>query len=88
MADIRSEPYAEWLEEALRDLVGLRPVSIGMVVLLPDGHTATNYWQADGADRWAMIRSIAQDSLVDWIRANADTIQEILDGEEDSDADA
>ena len=83
MADIRREPYAEWLEEALRDLVGLRPVSIGLVVLLPDGTTGTNYWQADGADRWAMIRSIAQDCLVDWVRVNADKIQEILNGEED-----
>lgn len=83
MADIRSEPYAAWLEGALPELVDMHPVSIGIVALLPDGGSATNYWEVNNADRWAMIRSIAQDCLVDWVRVNADKIQEILDGEED-----
>ena len=83
MPDIRKQPYSEWLENSLREMVGFKPESIGIVVLLPGNHSATTYWETDNADRWAMIRSIAQDNLLDWVRINADKIQEILNGEED-----
>jgi hypothetical protein len=87
MADIRSEPYAEWLEETLHELVEMHPVRMTIVAIMEDGTTGTAYFNAENASRAQMIRAIAQDSVLDFIRVNADLIGEILRGEEDEEAD-
>lgn len=87
MADIRREPYAEWLEGMLREMVGLHPTSILIATINEDDSTGTAYFNTGIEDRWLMVGSILLDLLVNWMRRNADTIQEILDGEEDNDAD-
>lgn len=82
MSDIRKEPYAEWLEGTLRELVDLHPTSIGVIVINEDSSTGTAYFNIRNRERWAMIQAILQDNLMDFIRVNADMISEILDGEE------
>lgn len=79
MKDIRKESYAEWLEGTLRELVDLRPKSIGIVAINEDGSTGTAYFNIRNRERWTMVQAILQDNLIDFILANADVISGILD---------
>ena len=84
MPDIKAQPYAEWLEECLRQLVDMQPASIGIVAIMPDGSTGTNYFNADNRDRLIMCESIQMDSLTEMIRVNAAALRELLlEDEED-----
>lgn len=83
MSDITKEPYAKWLEAALRGLVDLHPKSIGITAILPDGMTATNYFEVDNHDRVTMCEAIMVDYLSELIRVNAPSIKAILDSAEE-----
>lgn len=82
MNDIKAQPYSQWLEECLRILVDLQPASIGIVTIMPDGSTGTNYWNADNRDRLIMCESIQLDSITELIRVNAQELRELLLEEE------
>ena len=81
MSDIRKEPYAEWLEDTLRELVDLHPMSIGIVAINEDGSTGTAYFNIRNKERWAMVQAILQDNVIDFIQVNSDIIRNMLDGE-------
>lgn len=83
MSDITKEPYAAWLEDALREMVAMRPSTIGIITIMPDGSTGTRYFNAVNRDRLIMCESIGIDYLEELIRANAEGIRQIIDGEED-----
>lgn len=87
MSDIRTQPYAEWLEDALREMVDLRPATIGIVTIMTDGSTGTRYFNADNRDRMVMCEAINIDYLDELIRVNADRLRQILDGEDDEQTD-
>ena len=82
MTDITKEPYAEWLEASLRVLAELKPETIGIVSIMPDGSTGTHYYMADNRDRVTMVEAILVDNLEELLRANADSIRAILNEEE------
>ena len=81
--DYTTKPYAQWLEEVLPQMVELDPVSIGLVMILPDRTTGTVYFNADRNDMEVMRRAIGDDSVMEFISVNADIIARILSGEED-----
>jgi len=81
--DYKTKPYARWLEEVLPQMIEFDPVSIGIVMILPDGTTGTVYYNADRRDMAIMRQAIDDDSLADFLRMNADIIAKILSGEED-----
>ena len=83
MADIKSQPYAEWLEASLRELVELHPRTIGIVCIMPDGTSGTQYYNADNRDRTVMCEALQIDNLEDLLRVNADYLRQMLLGEED-----
>ena len=83
MADITQQPYAEWLEASLRELVDLHPRTIGIVCIMPDGSTGTQYFNADNRDRTVMCEALQIDSLEELIKANADYLRALILGEED-----
>ena len=83
MSDITKQPYSEWLEESLRELVEMEPQTIGIVTILPDGSTGTHYFQADNRDRLIMCESIMLDYLEALIEVNADHLRELLLGEDE-----
>ena len=87
MSDITKEPYAAWLEDALREMVAMRPSTIGIITIMPDGSTGTMYFNSDNRDRLIMCEAIGIDYLVEWIRVNADGIRQSLDGEDDEQTD-
>ena len=83
MKDITAQPYSEWLEESLQEMVKYDPQTIGIVFTLKDGTTGTLYYEADNRDRLIMCESIMLDYEEEFIRANAKEIKEILEGEGD-----
>lgn len=64
-------------------MVELDPVSIGLVMIMPDGITGTCYFNADREDIEIMKLAISDDSLMEFFKANADVLSMILSGEED-----
>ena len=80
MTDIKAQPYAEWLEEVLRQLVDLSPRAIGIVVVMPDGSTGTQYYNSDMRDLTIMRESIMIDYLADLVEVNAGYLRKLLKG--------
>lgn len=78
MKDITKQEYAEWLEDALREMVELEPETIGIVLIMPDGTTGTQYYNADNRDRLIMMEALMIDYLDDLIQVNADHLRELL----------
>lgn len=87
MSDITKQPYAEWLDDALRQMVEMHPATIGIITIMPDGSTGTRYFNSDNRDRLIMCEAIGIDYLEELIRANAEGIRQIIDGEEDEQGD-
>ena len=83
MSDITAQPYAEWLEAALHELVELHPQTIGIITILPDGTTGTQYYNADNRDRLIMCEALQIDMLDNLLRVNADHLRDMLNGEEE-----
>lgn len=78
MKDITKQEYAEFLEEALREMVELEPETIGIVLIMPDGTTGTQYYNADNRDRLLMMEALMIDYLDSLIEVNADHLRELL----------
>lgn len=85
MADIKEEPYAEWLEGVLREMLDLEPQSIAVVMLMHDGTRGAAYWNADDIDLAVMMDAIAEDKYLGWIRKNKEELLEALNEEGDDD---
>ena len=81
MKDITKQEYAEWLEDALREMVELEPETIGIVLIMPDGTTGSRYYNADNRDRLVMMETLMIDYLDDLIQVNADHLRDLLMGE-------
>ena len=85
MSDITQQPYSEWLEDSLRELVELHPATIGIITIMPDGTTGTQYYNADNRDRLIMCEALHIDMLDNLLRINADHLRELLEEEGDND---
>ena len=83
MADITKENYAEWLEEALRNLFKYKPTSIAIVAVNDgDGTSATTYFNCDAGMLAYIAGVIQQDGLFQRIENNREWLKELLeDGE-------
>lgn len=80
MPDIKAQPYAEWLEASLRQLVDLHPRSIGIITIMPDGTTGTHYYNYDLRDLTIMREAIMIDYLADLVEVNAGYLRKLLEG--------
>ena len=76
-------PYAKWLEDTLKELYNLYPVSISMQMIGADGNAYTCYSNVTPNDRAIMIDAMQEDGVFDMIRSNKDLVNEILNGEEE-----
>jgi hypothetical protein len=80
MTDIKAQPYAEWLESVLRQLVDMNPQAIGIVAIMPDGSTGTQYYNCDLRDLTIMREAIMIDYFADLLEANSDYLRKLLEG--------
>ena len=58
------------------------PTSIAMEMRDANGRTYTCYWNCSRDDRACMIGGMEDDDMLDFLAVNADTIMEILNGED------
>lgn len=82
MDEVIVKPYAHWLEDTLRELFDIDPVSIAMEMIDADGQLYTCYWNTSRDGRAQMIGGMQDDDLLDLLRNNRDAILEILNDEE------
>lgn len=83
MEDITKQEYSAWLEESLKNVLEFKPSSICIVATAEDGTTKTGYYNATGQDKAVFAANILSDVVMDIIKANADVIKGILDGDSD-----
>lgn len=83
------EKYAEWLEEAIGEIVERQPDAISVCAILPGGEVLTGYFNCGYQDKVIMGHYITADATMDSILVNADKIvaaaQQQEEGEEDDD---
>lgn len=76
--DYQNKPYSKWLDDMIIKLFDMDPESIAIVTINKDGTTATTYFNMHNGDRVTAMRAIAQDSMLEYVRLNADLIINLL----------
>ena len=76
--DYQNKPYSKWLDDMIIELFDMDPASIAIVAINKDGTTATTYFNMHNGDRATAIRSMLQDSILEYVRLNADLIVDLL----------
>ena len=83
MEDITKQEYSAWLEESISTVLKLKPASICICAQREDGITFTGYYNATAQDKAVFAHNIQSDVVMDIIKANADAIKGILEGDSD-----
>lgn len=68
--NVYSQPYAKWLEQALKELVGFPVKSICLNAVTASGDTYTNYYQISMRDKIVIAGILQQDAMLDTMAAN------------------
>lgn len=63
-------PYAEWLEQALHDVIALPVDGISLTVILKGGEAYTNYYNINMMNKLTIAGLIQQDAMLDSMAAN------------------
>lgn len=83
MSDLAKLPYAEWLEQALRNIIGTPVESIAIITQYKGGDICTGYYECSVSDKILFAGYLQQDATLDALRANGLVPDE--DDEEDTD---
>lgn len=76
-------PYAQWLDDTMMQLLEINPVCITINAITDDGEVLSGYWNCNANSRAIIMDAMRNDSLLEYIEDNKDTILEILNGEEE-----
>jgi hypothetical protein len=68
--NLNNIPYAQWLENALRELIDLPVKSICIFATTENGDIYNNYHNITMADKLVMAGIIQQDAMLDTMIAN------------------
>ena len=67
--NIYDMPYAEWLEQTLRDISVLPVKGITLMGVLDGGEIYTNYYNISIADKLLISGTVSQDATLDMLAA-------------------
>ena len=81
--DFNNLPYAGFLEEFVRELVDLDPVSIGVCAILSDGRVLTGYHDASPQDKAMFAYHMRSDAMFDELENNAEWLRSIINGDDE-----
>lgn len=81
--NITDMPYAQWLEETLRDISTLPVTGIAILGVLEGGEAYTTYYNTTMADKLFLSGLINQDATLDMLAAQG--IIEYTDEDEEDD---
>ena len=76
-------PFAEWLEDTIKNLVESNPKHICVTAILPDETVGTAYWMCDARDKAILAHNIQADVTLDIIEANIGEIKRMLEEAEE-----
>lgn len=85
--NITDMPYAQWLEETLRDISTMPVEGIAILGVLNGGETYTAYYNVPMADKLLLSGLINQDATLDMLAAQG-VIKYADEDEEDADGEA
>lgn len=93
MSDVKKTPYAEWLEGMIRQIMEVKPVRMGIVMVAEDGVVLTGYYgDRSHQDIAAMAWHLNMDAIWETVSVNADKLlimgQDLMESEEDDGDDA
>ena len=83
VTDWRDKEYTEWLEQTVRGMVDIDPVSIALELVGKDGVVQTAYWRVSADDRARMMSAMVDDDRIEWLKVNRESVLEILNAEDD-----
>ena len=67
----------------MMQLLDFKPVTITINAITEDGEVLSSYWNCNANSRSIIMDAMRNDSLLEYIEDNKDTILEILNREED-----
>ena len=76
-------PYAQWLDDTMMQLLEINPVCMTINAITDDGEVLSGYWNCSANSRAIIMDAMRNDSLLEYIEDNKDTILKILNGEEE-----
>ncbi len=68
--NVFAQPYAKWLEQALKELVNFPVKGICLNAVTADGDTYTNYYKISMRDKIVIAGILQQDAMLDTMAAN------------------
>ena len=68
--DPSSLPYAEWLENSLRNLASKRVDSLCIMAVTEDSEVLTGYYNCSVSDKFLMSGYLNQDAMIETLQAN------------------
>ena len=82
--DVRRTPYAKFLEALVKSVVELKPEKIAVTAVMADGAVMTTvYGDCGPFDLMAMAANMQADAMMDIIKANAKSIIEAAEEDDD-----
>lgn len=86
--NITNMPYAQWLEQTLRDISELPVKGIVLMGVLEDGESYTAYYNISMTDKLILAGLVNQDATLDMLAAQGvidynDDEEEDVDGKEE-----
>ena len=87
MSDIREQPYAQWLEDCLREMVEIAPTSIAMQMIGADGKPYTCYWRCSTVELAIIMAALRSDEVMEWAKMNRGELAALLSEDFDEDED-
>ena len=89
--DWTNAPYAEWIEDVIREMVQMNPCSIAMVMITEDGDVSTCSYNVNMNDRDIMIGAMQDENRMRWFKEHREELASILSDDwiddEDDDVD-
>lgn len=83
MDNMEGNPFFEWLENVLRDIVEEHPKSVSIESVDDDGNVATRYFNVNRGDRALMMAAMQEAQIMDTISDYREEIVEILNSEDE-----
>ena len=67
MSDLKKLPYAEWLEQSLRNIIGLPIQSICLLTKTESGEVGTGYYECSSLDKLLFASYLNHDAVTDTV---------------------
>lgn len=84
--DILSRPYAQFLEDFLRELNDLDVECIGVCVLTQDRRALMGFYEATPSDKALMAHHISTDAMFDQLEQNGAWLRDVVADAEDEES--